>query len=178
MKHMLVRLSEDLYRIRGAFGSNIYVITENGLTLVDAGFPMDLPVIHLGLRELGAAPRDIDLVIATHYHGDHTGTVAGMKRRHGLCAAMHAADGPYAAGDNPQDTTEVGFFKLLFYTALWPLFRYRYFQVDDKFPGHRVPYSHQINFYKERNGFHLHLSIKSFHRENNLIHHKILDFVE
>ncbi len=123
-------LAKDLYRIRGSFGSNIYVITEGGLTLVDGGFPMDLPVIHLGLRTLKASPRDIDLVIATHYHGDHTGTVAGLRRRYGARAAMHGEDGAYASGRLPQETTEVPFVTLLFYTAFWPLFRYRHFQPD------------------------------------------------
>jgi glyoxylase-like metal-dependent hydrolase (beta-lactamase superfamily II) len=127
---MLVKLSEDLYRIRGSFGSNIYLITENGLTLVDGGFPMDLPVIHLGLRALGASPRDIDLVIATHYHGDHIGTVSGLRRRYGTRAAIHQEDGAYACGQRPQDTTDVAFVKLLFYTVLWPLFRYRHFRPD------------------------------------------------
>jgi glyoxylase-like metal-dependent hydrolase (beta-lactamase superfamily II) len=127
---MLTRIAEDLYRIRGSFGSNIYIITENGLTLVDGGFPMDLPVIHLGLRALGAAPRDIDLVIATHYHGDHTGTMAGMRRRYGTHIAIHWEDGAYACGQRPQETTEVALVKLLFYTAFWPLFRYRHFEPD------------------------------------------------
>jgi len=129
-KGMLDKLSKDLYRIRGSFGSNIYLITENGLTLVDSGFPVDLPVIRLGLRSLGAAPRDIDMVVATHYHGDHTGTLAGLKRRHAIRVAMHEEDAPFACGDTPQETTEVAFHKLLFYTALWPLFRYRYFRPD------------------------------------------------
>jgi glyoxylase-like metal-dependent hydrolase (beta-lactamase superfamily II) len=127
---MLEEISRDLYRIRGAFGSNVYLISENGLTLVDCGFPMDLPVICLGLRLLGAMPRDIGLVIATHYHGDHTGTAAGLRRRYGIQVAMHEDDAPYAAGDTPQETTEVAFLTLLFYTALWPLFRYRHFEPD------------------------------------------------
>lgn len=127
---MLNRLAKDLYRVGGTFGSNIYVITCGGLTLVDGGFPMDLPAILLALRQLGAAPHDIDLVIATHYHGDHTGTIAGMRRRYGARAAIHAEDGAYANGSRPQETTEVALAKLLFYTALWPLFRYRHFEPD------------------------------------------------
>jgi len=126
---MLTKLTKDLYRIRGIFGSNTYVITEGGLTLVDSGFPMDLPAIHLGLRALGAAPRDIDLVIATHYHGDHTGTIAGLQVRYGVRAAIHSSDSAYASGESPQETTEVALVKLLFYTALWPLFRYRHFDA-------------------------------------------------
>ena len=127
---MLAKLAHDLYRIRGSFGSNIYVITAGGLTLVDGGFPMDLAAIHLGLKALKATPRDIDLVIATHYHGDHTGTVAGIRRRYGTHAAMHREDAAYASGELPQETTEVPFATLLFYTVLWPLFRYRHFQPD------------------------------------------------
>ncbi len=127
---MLQRICKGLYRIRGSFGSNIYLITTHGLTLVDCGFPMDLPVIYLGLRSLGAVPRDIDMVVATHYHGDHTGTAAGLRRRHGVSIAMHEKDASFACGDVPQETTEVAFHKLLFYTALWPLFRYRYFRPD------------------------------------------------
>jgi glyoxylase-like metal-dependent hydrolase (beta-lactamase superfamily II) len=127
---MLEKISRDLFRIRGSFGSNIYLITESGLTLVDGGFPMDLTVIYLGLRSLGAAPADVDLLIATHYHGDHTGTVSGLRRRYGVHTAMHAEDGRFASGERPQETTEVSFAKLLFYTALWPLFRYRHFQPD------------------------------------------------
>jgi len=127
---ILDRLAGDLYRIRGSFGSNIYVIKTDGLALVDCGFPMDLPAVRLGLQALGAKPRDIDLVIATHYHGDHTGTASGLRRRHGVQVAMHGDDAPYAAGDTPQETTEVAFLTLLFYTALWPLFRYRHFRPD------------------------------------------------
>jgi len=127
---MLEEISRDLYRIRGAFGSNIYLITENGLTLVDCGFPMDLPAINLGLRALGAKPCDVGLVIATHYHGDHTGTAAGLRRRYDIHVAMHEDDAPYASGATPQETTEVAFLTLLFYTALWPFFRYRHFQPN------------------------------------------------
>lgn len=127
---MPAKLSEDLYHIRGSFGSNIYVITDGGLTLVDGGFPMDLPAIHLAFRALGASPRDIDLVIATHYHGDHTGTFAGLQKRYGVRSAMHREDAAYASAQRPQETTDVPFFTLLFYTLLWPLFRYRHFQPD------------------------------------------------
>ncbi|MBN2027585.1 MAG: MBL fold metallo-hydrolase [Actinobacteria bacterium] len=127
---MLEEISRSLYRIRGSFGSNIYAVTTDGLALVDCGFPMDLPTVCLGLRGLGATPRDIDLVIATHYHGDHTGTAAGLRRRHGIQVAMHKDDAPYASGDTHQETTEVAFLTLLFYTALWPFFRYRHFQPD------------------------------------------------
>ncbi len=126
---MLTRLAEGVYRVRGSFGSNIYVLADEGLALVDGGFPMDLPVLVLGLKTLGARLRDVDLAVATHYHGDHTGTMARLQAE-GAEVAMHPEDALYASGELPQETCEVGLHKLLFYTALWPLFRYRHFRPD------------------------------------------------
>lgn len=127
---MLTKLCDDIFHIRGSFGSNIYVVAGEGLTLVDAGFPVDLPQIHLGLRRLGASPGDLDLIVATHYHGDHVGTVAGLKRRYGVMTAVHEADAPFARGERPYERFEVETSRLVFYTLLWPFFRYRHFDVD------------------------------------------------
>ena len=127
---MLVKVSDGLLKIRKSLGSNIYLITDDGLTLVDAGFPIDLPNIHLALRSLGAGPRDLDLIVATHYHGDHVGTVAGLKRRYGVRVAVHEEDSLFTCGDRRYETYEIQVSRLIFYTALWPLFRYRPFQAD------------------------------------------------
>ncbi|MDY6794658.1 MAG: MBL fold metallo-hydrolase [Actinomycetota bacterium] len=127
---MPTNLAENLYHVKGSFGSNIYLVTDNGLTLIDAGFPVDLPCIHLGLRGLGARPRDINLMVATHYHGDHVGTMAGIKRRYGTRIAMYEEDVPFACGERPYERFEVATSRLVFYTFLWPFFRYRHFSVD------------------------------------------------
>ncbi len=127
---MVVNLTRDIYQITNSFGSNIYLLIGNGLTLVDAGFPVDLPAIHLGLRRMGASFRNLQLVVATHYHGDHVGTISGMKRRHGVRTAIHEKDAPFAQGEIPYERFEVETSRLIFYTALWPFFRYRPFKVD------------------------------------------------
>ena len=129
--HMLERVGDGLFKTRCSFGSNIYVAKSGGLALVDSGFPIDLPTIYLGLGALGARPRDVEAVIATHYHGDHTGTMAWLKRSFGARVLMHEDDAPYASGEKPQDVMEAATWRLLFYTALWPLFRYRHFEVDE-----------------------------------------------
>jgi glyoxylase-like metal-dependent hydrolase (beta-lactamase superfamily II) len=127
---MTRRLVDDIYMVEGTFGSNVYILGGNGLALVDAGFPIDLPRIYSGLRDLGARARDLELVIATHYHGDHVGPVAGLRRRHGVRAAIHEEDAPFATGERPIERFEVETSRLIFYMALWPLFRYRCFPVD------------------------------------------------
>lgn len=127
---MLVGLVRDIYHITNSVGSNIYLLTGNGLTLVDAGFAVDLPAIYLGLRRMGASPRDLEMVVATHYHGDHVGTISGLKRRHGVRTAIHEEDARFARGEVPYERFEVETSRLIFYTALWPFFRYRSFHVD------------------------------------------------
>lgn len=124
------RLTDEIYLLEGTFGSNVYALAGNGLVLVDAGFPVDLPRIYSGIWRLGARARDLELVIATHYHGDHVGPVAGLRRRHGVKVAIHREDAPFATGERPIERFEVETSRLIFYMALWPFFRYRNFPVD------------------------------------------------
>ncbi len=124
------KLVEGIYLLEGTFGSNVYALTGNGLALVDAGFPVDLPRIIAGLRGIRAKTKDLELVVATHYHGDHVGPVAGLRRRYGVRTAIHREDAPFANGERPIERFEVETSRLIFYLALWPLFRYRNFPVD------------------------------------------------
>jgi glyoxylase-like metal-dependent hydrolase (beta-lactamase superfamily II) len=126
----LTRLDEGLYQVKRAQGSNVYLVTEPDLALIDAGFPIDAPYIRGALKELGAGPEDLRLVVATHYHGDHVGTIAALKRGGGLRAAIHAEDAPFATGDVPYDRFKYRVSRTLFYYSLYPLFRYRYFTPD------------------------------------------------
>ncbi len=129
-KDRVRRLTENVYQAVKAKGSNVYVILEPMPCLVDAGFPIDLSPIRAALRDLGADTADLEMVIATHYHGDHVGTVARLKRENGLKAAIHADDAPYASGEIPYERFKYRPSRFLFYYSLYPLFRYRCFRPD------------------------------------------------
>lgn len=128
-KLKLRNLGKNLFKIY-SFGSNIYLINENGPTLIDAGFPVDLLHIYTGLRGAGIKAADLDLVVATHYHGDHVGPVSILKRMYKVCTAIHQADKAYAIGEEPYERFDVALSRLIFYSFLWPLFRYRFFGID------------------------------------------------
>ncbi len=54
--------------------SNFYVVSdEGGVVLVDAGTPSDWEDMLSGLSALGRSVADIDAVLLTHAHADHTG---------------------------------------------------------------------------------------------------------
>ncbi len=127
----LTPLMPDIYHIRGVAGSNIYLIRkDSGFGMVDAGWPMDRKAIVKGLESLDAGLEDIQTVIMTHYHGDHVGTVRRLKKANSLTAAIGAYDVDFATGARPYERFEVDLSRKIFYSAFYPLFRYRPFQVD------------------------------------------------
>ncbi|MCX6373656.1 MAG: MBL fold metallo-hydrolase, partial [Actinobacteria bacterium] len=63
-----------------------------GLVLVDTGFARSAARIGAAIRDLGRAPGELRGIVVTHLHGDHTGTLAEVKRRTGAEVWMHPAD--------------------------------------------------------------------------------------
>jgi glyoxylase-like metal-dependent hydrolase (beta-lactamase superfamily II) len=54
--------------------ANFYLIQESGkLVLVDAGAPKDWALFTRAVRTLGKVAGDLDAVLLTHAHTDHTG---------------------------------------------------------------------------------------------------------
>ena len=60
--------------------TNSYAIREEGVILVDAGWPGHGAEFQERLHELSIAPEDVGLLVATHGHWDHVGSAAEIKR--------------------------------------------------------------------------------------------------
>lgn len=72
---------------------NWYVIEEaSRLTLVDAGFPGHYRVFQEGLRAIGRTMKDVDAVVLTHAHADHTGFAERVRREAGARVFVHGGD--------------------------------------------------------------------------------------
>ena len=75
-----MRLSEDLYRIDGINGANVYLlIADEGLTLVDSGMPGNAETILAAIRGIGREPSELRYVVLTHSDPDHSGSAARLK---------------------------------------------------------------------------------------------------
>ncbi|MDO8569137.1 MAG: MBL fold metallo-hydrolase [Dehalococcoidales bacterium] len=68
-------IDNGLYSLKG-FGA-VYLINEEKKALIDTGPTTSVGNVLAGIRQIGVNPGDIDYVIATHIHLDHTGG-AGM----------------------------------------------------------------------------------------------------
>ncbi len=81
-------------------GANtVYLLGTDGngpLTLVDVGF--DDPDIRnqlvAGIEAAGYAVADVDQVLLTHYHGDHSGLAGWVQEQSGATVRIHEADAP------------------------------------------------------------------------------------
>lgn len=77
------------------FPFNWYVLKDSGrLTVVDAGFPAHYDVLLAGLRSIGHELRDIEAVVLTHIHADHTGFAERLRRELCIPVFVHADDIP------------------------------------------------------------------------------------
>lgn len=86
-----LQLFPDVYQLNiGA--SNIVLIVEDKLTLIDTGLPGSSARITEFVNSLGRSIEEISLIIITHNHIDHAGGLAELRRLTGARVAAHKDD--------------------------------------------------------------------------------------
>jgi glyoxylase-like metal-dependent hydrolase (beta-lactamase superfamily II) len=82
--------------------ANAFLIEDDdGLTLVDAGFPGKEAAVFGAIRELGRSPGQLKHLIFTHGHPDHIGSAAAIVRETGARTYMHPLDIAIAESGGP-----------------------------------------------------------------------------
>jgi glyoxylase-like metal-dependent hydrolase (beta-lactamase superfamily II) len=71
-----------------------YVIRDRGAIMIDGGPPKKGNAIKALLSRCGIRPEDIRLIVLTHGHFDHAGSVADLKSLTGAKIAIHEEDRP------------------------------------------------------------------------------------
>jgi len=87
-----VQVSDGVHRLTQAI-VNFYLIGESGkYTVVDAGTPGDWAYFVRSLAGLGAKLADVDAVLLTHAHSDHTGFAERARAEAGAQVWIHRDD--------------------------------------------------------------------------------------
>jgi len=68
---------------------NCYLVKQEGMVLVDTGFPNQKENFRRMMEDLSIAPKDISLILLTHGHWDHIGSAADLKKMTGGRVAIN-----------------------------------------------------------------------------------------
>ncbi len=96
---MFERVNEEVIRIPGRHANTYLVEAPKGLILVDTGLPGTEKRILNVLERLGKSVENVKLVLITHRHMDHIGSIAAIKHVFpNAKLASHPFEKPYIAG--------------------------------------------------------------------------------
>jgi hydroxyacylglutathione hydrolase len=82
-----------IYPVKLGFVHSFLVKTGNGLILVDAGYRNKETLLWKFLGEKGFAPTDVKLIIITHGHMDHVGSLKAIREKTGAKVMIHSSEG-------------------------------------------------------------------------------------
>ena len=82
--------------------TNFYLVEDGGkLTVIDAGTPADWGLLQGALAARGKTANDVEAVLLTHAHADHTGFAERARSQAGATVWVHEDDAQVARGGKP-----------------------------------------------------------------------------
>ena len=85
------RIFGNTYYVGTAGLSAILITSDAGHILIDGALPQSAPLIEVNIRALGFQLRDVRLILNSHEHADHAGSLAALQRATGARVAASPA---------------------------------------------------------------------------------------
>ena len=93
-----MKITDNVHIIDGIGYSNVFLIVDKDLTLIDTGMPNNGKKILEYISNLGFKPSDVKQIIITHYHPDHMGSLFEVWSETKADIFVHDIDSPYISG--------------------------------------------------------------------------------
>ncbi len=97
--------AQEVIPIKLGFVKAFLIKGDGSLILVDTGTPGSEQRIVNKIKRLGFNPSQISLIIITHAHNDHTGSVKALKKITGAKVAVHKDDAGFLINGESADIT-------------------------------------------------------------------------
>lgn len=98
MRVDVVEAASDVFLAMGPRTNWCLMRDGNAVTLVDAAWPKDYPLVVDSLHQIGAAPEHVYAVVLTHAHPDHVGVAERFRVDHDAVVRTHRAEAGHTTG--------------------------------------------------------------------------------
>lgn len=92
MPAALTRITDTVYFVQTDLVNWTLVADDDGVILIDAGYPGSRDEVLDSVRELGFGPHDVRAILLTHAHVDHLGSAIWFAKTHGTPVYTHATE--------------------------------------------------------------------------------------
>lgn len=85
-----MEICPGLHLVERTRGSNVYLLVDDQMALIDTGMPGNVRTILDFIKRLGRDPEELAHIIITHGHFDHTGSLSKLRRITGAKVLAHS----------------------------------------------------------------------------------------
>jgi glyoxylase-like metal-dependent hydrolase (beta-lactamase superfamily II) len=105
MKHVMREVVNGVIEVPIAYVNAYAVVVDDGLVLVDTGLPGRADKVLAAIEEARRRIGEVHTILLTHWHPDHVGSVAELRRLSGARIVAHASDAAAISGVKHRPTS-------------------------------------------------------------------------
>jgi len=115
-------MNTEIFHLRLGLNSS-YLIRGKDIVMVDAGTPNQLEAFKKELSKLRIRPEEIRLIVLTHSHFDHCGSVRDIRDLTGAAIAIHESEASYLEKEGMLIPRGVGIYGKITKPVLFPFLK-------------------------------------------------------
>jgi glyoxylase-like metal-dependent hydrolase (beta-lactamase superfamily II) len=95
------QIADGVFEVPFTFVHAYLVVVDDGVVLIDTGLPGRSTKVQRALADMRRVVGDVHTILLTHWHTDHSGGLADLKRGSGARVVAHQADAGIISGTQP-----------------------------------------------------------------------------
>jgi glyoxylase-like metal-dependent hydrolase (beta-lactamase superfamily II) len=84
-----MEITKNVHTVDDVYGSNVVLLLDEDITIVDTGFPGNGPKIVDYIKNIGRQAEEVKRILITHFHFDHSGSALELHELTGASIIAH-----------------------------------------------------------------------------------------